>query len=169
MKIIPFRRLVFPASVLVVYLALWNAVPEKTFAALQISMEILIRTLLPMCIIFLFMIGLNIFLHPPHLLKFLAKGTPIKRKLLAAIAGTISTGPIYAWYPMLKALREKGAEDSLVAVFLVNRAVKPFLLPMMISFFGWTYALAFTLLIVAGSLCVGSVVGVLLDHPKRTV
>jgi len=151
--------------VLVLYFALWHAAPEKTLAALQISIEILIRTLLPMCIIFLFMIGLNVFFHPPLLSKFLAKGTPIKRKLFAAAAGIISAGPIYAWYPLLKELCEKGAEDSLVAIFLVNRAVKPFLLPMMISFFGWTYALAFTFLILAGSLGVGSVVGALLDRP----
>jgi hypothetical protein len=49
-------------------------------------------------------------------------------------------GPIYAWYPLLKELREKGAANSLIAIFLGNRAVKPFLLPIMISYFGWVYA-----------------------------
>jgi len=39
----------------------------------------------------------------------------------------------------LKELRKKGAADSLIAVFLGNRAVKPFLLPIMISYFGWVY------------------------------
>lgn len=127
LKIKPSLQPAFPVSVLVLYLALWHAVPGKTLASLQISIDILIRTSMPMRIIFLFIIGLNVFFHPPHLLKFLAKGTPIKRKLFAAAAGIISAGPIYAWYPMLKELREKEAEDSLVAVFLVNRAVKPFL------------------------------------------
>jgi uncharacterized membrane protein YraQ (UPF0718 family) len=165
LKTMPLLRLVFPALVLLVYLALWHADPENTLAALQISIKILTRTLLPICIIFLLIIGLNVFLHPPHLLKFLAQGTSIKKKFFAAVAGIISAGPIYAWYPLLKELREKGAEDSLVAVFLVNRAVKPFLLPMMISFFGWTFSLAFTLLIVAGSIGVGAVVGALSDRP----
>jgi len=113
------------------------------------------------------MMGLNFFLKPPQPAKFLAKGTSVKAKLLSAAAGVISAGPIYAWYPMLKDFRERGAAHSLIAIFLVNRASKPFLLPMMISFFGWAYVLAFTLLTMAGSLCVGIAVGALLDRPQQ--
>jgi len=161
----PSLRLVFPVSVLGLYLVLWRVAPEKTILALRSSMGVFFHALLPLCLVFLLMIGLNLFLKPPHFAKFLGKGTTIKRNLLSAVAGIISAGPIYAWYPMLKDLREKGAEHSLIAVFLVNRAVKPFLLPVMISFFGWTYVLALTLLTVLGSLCVGFVVGALLDSP----
>ena len=161
----PSLRLVFPVSVLGLYLVLWHVAPEKTIVALRISMGVLFHVLLPLCLVFLLMIGLNIFLRPPHLAKFMTKGTTIQRKLLSAAAGILSAGPIYAWYPMLKELREKGVEHSLLAVFLVNRGVKPFLLPMMISFFGWAYVVILTVLTVAGSLCVGFVVGALLDFP----
>jgi uncharacterized membrane protein YraQ (UPF0718 family) len=164
-KILSPLQLIFPVSVLGLYLVLWSVAPEKTIVALRSSVGVFFRVLLPLCMVFLLMIGLNIFLKPPHFAKFLGKGATIKGKLLSAVAGIISAGPIYAWYPMLKDLREKGAEHSLIAVFLVNRAVKPFLLPVMISFFGWTYVLALTLLIVAGSLCVGFLVGTLLDSP----
>ena len=119
--------------------------------------------LLPLILVLLFMIGLNIFLRPLRLAKFMGRGTTVKRKLLAAVGGIISARPIYAWYPMLKDLRDKGAEHSLIAVFLVNRAIKPFLLPMMISFFGWAYVVVLTLLTVAGSLFVGAILGALLD------
>lgn len=64
-------------------------------------------------------------------------------------------GPIYAWYPLLKELRNKGAENSLIAIFLGNRAVKPLLMPVLISYFGWAYALILTGLTVLGSLAVG--------------
>ena len=47
-------------------------------------------------------------------------------------AGIISTGPIYAWYPLLKDFKEKRAGGSVIAI-LYNRAVKPFLLLVMIS------------------------------------
>jgi uncharacterized membrane protein YraQ (UPF0718 family) len=113
------------------------------------------------------MIALNMLLKPPHIAKFLGRGTTIEKKLFSAVAGIISAGPIYAWYPILKDLPEKGVQPSLIAVFLVNRAVKPSLLPMMVSFFGWTYVLVLTLLTVVGSLCVGLVVGALLDSPTR--
>jgi len=58
---------------------------------------------------------------------------------------------------------------SLIAVFLVNRAVKPFLLPVMVSMFGWTYVLILTLLTVAGSFSVGFVVGALLDSRNGSI
>jgi uncharacterized membrane protein YraQ (UPF0718 family) len=158
-------RVSFPLSVLGLYFVLWLVAPGKTIMAMRASIDIFSNILLPLLLVLLFMIGLNIFLKPLHLAEFIEKGTTIKRRLLAAVAGIISAGPIYAWYPMLKDLRDKGVEHSLVAVFLVNRAVKPFLLPVMISFFGWAYVLVLTLLTVAGSLLVGAVVGALLDSP----
>jgi hypothetical protein len=59
---------------------------------------------------------------------------------------------------MLKDLREKGAAQSLLAVFLVNRAVKPFLVPVMVAMFGWPYVVLLTVLTVAGSFGVGWIV-----------
>jgi uncharacterized membrane protein YraQ (UPF0718 family) len=165
LKITPSLWLVFPASVLGLYLVLWRVAPERTIVAVRSSLGVSFHLLLPLCLVFLLMIGLNMFLKPPHIAKFLGRGTTIEKKLLFTLAGIISAGPIYAWYPILKDLREKGAQPSLIAVFLVNRAVKPSLLPMMISFFGWTYVLLLTLLTVGGSLFVGFVVGALLDSP----
>ena len=75
----------------------------------------------------------------------------------------ISMGPIYAWYPLLKELRGKGTKNSLVAVFLGNRAVKPFLLPIMISYFGGMYVVLLTLFTIAGSLAVGYLVNILVN------
>lgn len=166
-KVVVPLQAVFPAAVLALYLVLWQVDPAKTIMALRSSMSVLSHVLLPLCLVFLLMIGMNVFLKPPHFTKFMGKGTSIKRNLLSAAGGIISAGPIYAWYPMLKDLREKGVEHSLLAVFLVNRAVKPFLLPIMISFFGWTFVLALALLTVAGSLCVGFIVGVLVDSRPR--
>jgi len=167
-KVVPFTRLVFPLSVLGLYLLLWQVAPEKTMVALRSSLSVFAHVLLPLGMVFLVMFGLNVFLKPPDLAKFLGKGTTISRNLFAAVAGIISAGPIYAWYPLLKDLREKGAEHPLIAVFLVNRAVKPSLLPMMVSFFGWTYVLALIFLTIAGSLWVGFVVGRFLDAPNRS-
>ena len=167
-KIMFSLRLLFPISVLGLYLVLWRVDSEKTILALRSSMGVFSNVLLPLCLVFLLMIVLNILRKPLHFAKFLRKGTAIKRMLFSAVAGIISAGPIYAWYPMLKDLREKGAGHSLIAVFLVNRAVKPFLLPVMISFFGWAYVVILILLTVAGSICVGLLVGALVDTPNES-
>jgi hypothetical protein len=45
--------------------------------------------------------------------------------------------------------------------FLGNLAVKPFLLPAMISYFGWMYVALLTLFTVSGSLAVGYLVNTL--------
>jgi uncharacterized membrane protein YraQ (UPF0718 family) len=162
-------RLLFPVSILVIYLMLLHVAQGKTIVALRSSMDIFFHVLPPLCLVFLLMIGMNIFLKPPHLAKLMGKGTTIQRKLLSAAAGIISAGPIYAWYPMLRDLREKGVEHSLLGIFLVNRGVKPFLLPVMVSFFGWIYVLTLMFLLVVGSFFVGFAVGALLDSPTGSV
>jgi len=67
-------------------------------------------------------------------------------------------GPIYAWYPFLASLKEKGAVDFYLANFLSSRAVKPALLPLMITYFGWQYSLVFALFGVLSALLVATVV-----------
>ncbi len=137
------------------YLFLWWLAPEKTALALQAGVSSFCRLLFPLFLVFCFLVVLNLVLTPPQFETFAKSGSGVKRIFFAAIAGILSSGPVYAWYPVLKELRDRGAAPSLMAVFLVNRAVKPALLPMMISLFGWPFVLLFTLLTVAASLCVG--------------
>ncbi len=153
--------LLFPALVLVAYGIILAIMPEKASIALKSSGNILLTMLLPLSLVFILMLVTNLFLKPAQIVKFLGRGAGIKAVILSATAGIISVGPIYAWYPLLKDLREKGAANSFLAIFLGNRAVKPFLLPIMISYFGWIYVLVLTLFTVLGSIIVGYLVGVL--------
>jgi|GEM_PF-103990 len=156
-------RFLFPALVLVLYIASGLAAPEKTIQALNRSVGIFYHLLMPLLMVFGCMVGINALLDPSRVAEFLGRGSVVKKQILSVAAGFLSTGPIYAWYPLLKELREKGAAFSLIAVFLVNRSVKPFLLPLMITFFGWPYVAVFTGLTVVGSLGVGVIVGLVLD------
>jgi uncharacterized membrane protein YraQ (UPF0718 family) len=88
----------------------------------------------------------------------------VKGFLLSAAAGILSMGPIYAWYPLLKDLREKGAANLLIAIFLCNRAVKPFLMPIMISYFGWVYVMILTVFTITGSVAAGYLVRILVKE-----
>jgi uncharacterized membrane protein YraQ (UPF0718 family) len=137
------------------YLRLWWIAPEKTAVAFQTGIDFFCRLLLPLLLVFCFMVALNLFLTLPQFEKMTQNGSGMKQTAVAAVAGILSTGPIFAWYPILKELRDRGAAPSLMAVFLVNRAIKPALLPMLVSLFGWPFVLIFTLLTVAASFCVG--------------
>ena len=145
----------FPAVILAVYGILFAVMPDRVSLALKSSGNIFLNMLIPLCLVFVLMILLNLFLKPAQIAKFLGKGAGIKGTLLPAAAGIISTGPIYAWYPLLRDLREKGAGNSPIAIFLYNRAVKPFLLPVMIAYFGWEYVIILTVLTVLGSIAIG--------------
>jgi len=145
----------FPAVMLVIYGILFAVMPDRTSFALKSSGNIFLSMLVPLGLVFVLMILLNLFLKPAQIIRFLGKGAGIKSILLPAAAGIISTGPIYVWYPLLKDLRGKGAGNSPIAIFLYNRAVKPFLLPIMIAYFGWIYVVILTVLTVLGSVAVG--------------
>jgi len=82
--------------------------------------------------------------------------------VLSLVAGIISMGPIYAWYPLLKNLREKGAGTCPIAIFLYSRSIKPFLLPVMIAYFGWVYVGILTVLTVFASIAIGCFMSVLM-------
>ncbi len=152
------RRWWFPGGVLGVYLLLWAVAPAKAVPAFKASLAVGWHLLPSLGLVFICMAALNLFIKLPDLAAWMRNGSSLVRMVLAASAGILSTGPIFAWYPMLKDLREKGMAQGLLAVFLVNRAVKPFLLPMMVAMFGWPYVLVLTALTVAGSFGVGWIV-----------
>jgi uncharacterized membrane protein YraQ (UPF0718 family) len=155
------RRALFPGSVLLIYGILFIFVPDRASLALGSSFRVFLNILLPLCLVFSLMVFLNFFLKPPHIAEFLGKRGGVKGVLLTGTAGIISMGPIYAWYPLLRELRGRGVRNSLIAIFLGNRAVKPLLLPVLISYFGWTYAVTLALLTMVGSLAVGYTTGAL--------
>ena len=158
------RLFLFPASLLLIYGILFAIMPDRAFSALRSSGRVFLHILVPLCLVFILMLVLNLFLKPAYLTKLLGRGAGIKGIIISAAAGIISIGPIYAWYPMLKALRERGVDNSLLAIFLGNRAVKPFLLPIMISYFGWIYVFILTLFTILGALVAGYCVEVLVKE-----
>jgi uncharacterized membrane protein YraQ (UPF0718 family) len=97
----------------------------------------------------------NLFLKPKRITRLLGRDSGLKGWALAVVLGILSTGPIYAWYPLLADLKEKGMRESLLSAFLYNRAVKLPLLPMMIAYFGIGFTAVLTALMVAGSVLGG--------------
>jgi uncharacterized membrane protein YraQ (UPF0718 family) len=154
-KLIFNRMFLFPVGVLIIYVILFLAAPDKAGQAIKSTGNVILSMLIPLCLVFFIMLLINLFLKPAAVANFLGKGSGVKAIVLSAIAGIISTGPIYAWYPLLKDLRDKGAGESSIAIFLYNRAVKPFLLPVMIGYFGWLYVVILTILMILASVAVG--------------
>jgi len=149
------RIFIFPVCVLVIYGILFTIDPNKALMALKTSGNILLTIVLPLVFVFVIMLALNLFVKPAQIVRLFGKGLSIKGVVFSAVAGIISMGPIYVWYPLLKNLREEGAGNGPMAIFLYTRAVKPFLLPVMIAYFGWVYVVILTLLTVFASIATG--------------
>ena len=157
----PRYMLIFPLLVLVIYGVLFVLTPEQAMVALKSSGKVCLNILPSLALVFVVMLALNLFVKPAQIVHLLGGGANIKGILLSVAAGIISMGPIYVWYPLLKELREKGAGNMPIAVFLYNRAVKPFLLPVMIAYFGWLYVVILTVLTFLASVVNGYLVAML--------
>lgn len=123
------------------------------------------RSVLPaLVIVFFLLLAVDLWFEPKWIKRNLGKEAGVKGWLLAAVGGVLATGPIYAWYALLRELREKGMRASLAAVFLYSRAVKLPLLPLMIHYFGTTYTLVLCLYLLAFSIVSGALMMKLEDR-----
>jgi uncharacterized membrane protein YraQ (UPF0718 family) len=100
----------------------------------------------------------NLFFDPKKIKKFVGKSAGFKGWIISIVAGILSTGPIYMWYPLLSDLKEKGMRDAFIAAFLYNRAVKIPILPMMIYYFGLSFTIILTFYMILFSIINGFVV-----------
>jgi len=152
------RLMAFPSGVALVYAFLWLLSPAHGLAALKASYHVCRQIAPALFIAFAAMVTLNVFVKAAHVKRLLGKTKKTRGVILSTAAGVLSMGPIYAWYPLLKELREKGASDFHIANFLSCRAVKPPLLPFVVAYFGWFFSIVLTVFMVASSLLTASVV-----------
>jgi len=145
----------FPAFVLALYGIGGIVSPDKTVVALRTSANVLRTMSLPLVLVFAVMLLLNRFVRPARITGLLGRSAGWKAILMATGAGILSVGPVFAWYPLMRKLKQEGADQAPIAVFLYNRAVKLPILPVMVKYFGWAYVGILTLLTVLGSLVLG--------------
>jgi len=164
-----FARLIaFPLVMVVVYGVLALARPDHAMTALRASGRVLLQIAPALVVAFGVMVLLNLLVTPAHIRRFLGKGTKAKGALLSSVAGILSMGSIYAWYPLLKDLREKGVSDFHLANFLGCRAVKIPLMPMMAAYFGWALTLILSGLMVLGAMFTGLAVSSFRGQSRET-
>lgn len=121
---------------------------ETVSQALSFFVKVMHNVLPALVGVFFLLLAADLLFEPKWIQRHLGKGTSIKGWAIAVVGGVLASGPIYAWYALLRELREKGLSASLAAVFLYSRAVKMPLLPLMVHYFGmaYTFVLCFYLL-----------------------
>ncbi|MCJ7450159.1 MAG: hypothetical protein MUP58_00250 [Candidatus Nanohaloarchaeota archaeon QJJ-9] len=159
-----FRKWVFVAIVGGFYGLGWFLRPEKAVSAFYSSVGIF-RNILPVFVLVFALMGVtNYFVKPKKLLNYFGSHRSVKGWIIASLAGIISHGPIFMWYPWLSDLQEKGVGNGFIATFLYNRAVKVPLIPFMALYFGIDFVAVLTLVMIVFSLFQGVLVGKLLEN-----
>ena len=145
----------FLGIVVSLYIILALSAPSYLLPSLYSTLSIA-ETIAPVFIfVFAIMALFEYFMTPEAIKNHLSRSSGIRRWLISVVAGILSSGPVYAWYPMLGQMKNKGVSYGFIATFLYNRAVKIPLLPMMIVYFGVTYTAVLTLVMVVFSLLQG--------------
>jgi len=161
------RPWIFPLVCVTLYGVAFTHDPGRTFHSLHEAGQILKRLVLPLSIALTIMILLNRFLSPSWISRLLGQGAGFRGVLLSTVAGILSMGPIYAWYPLFKTLKDTGASPFNVANFMCNRSVKPVLIPVLVGYFGWKLSGMLILMNLIGSLTTAAVVGLVFSLGKK--
>ena len=131
----------FLLVVVSIYMIIFLFDSNRTLVAWQFSLEMLKKLLPILGLVSCFMFLNNLLIKPSWVKNHVGEDSGWKGVFIAVVGGTLSMGPIYIWYGILQELQKKGMRISLIASFLYARSVKPQLLPLMIYYFGWLYAL----------------------------
>jgi len=153
----------FLAAVAALYVAAAVLAPELALRALEHSLQALGRMLPVLALVFALLFAFDLALTPQRIMQSLDRPHGAHGWLVALLAGILSAGPIYAWYPLLVELRAKGVRASTAAVFLYARAIKLPLLPLMVLYFGIAYSVALSIYLAGFAL----LSGVLMDKLDR--
>lgn len=156
----------FLLTVVIIYIITFIINSTKIILALNEFIKIFISIIPILLTVFILMAFTNYFVKPKTLVKYMGKESGIKGWLIAIIAGIISTGPIYMWYPMLNDLQSEGVRNGLIAAFLYNRAIKIPLLPMLILYFGLTYSIILMIIMIFISVLQGIITEKLMEIKK---
>jgi len=149
----------FLVIVLYVFIYFWNYVLflESFYQFINYLIKLLPSLIFMWILLYIF----NIFLNPKKLRKYLEESLGMKKYFFIIFLAIISSGPIYAWYPLLGDLKRHGLKDSFVAIFLYARSIKPALLPLMLSYFSFSFVILLTILTVIFSLLSGFIIAIL--------
>ena len=105
------------------YAVVYLVSPEKASASISNSVYYLVEMLQILPIIFLLTVVIEAWVPKELIMNGFGEKSGIKGNLLSIVLGSISAGPIYAAFPISKALMSKGASITNIVIILSSWAV----------------------------------------------
>ena len=109
--------------VAMIYIIVFIVSPEKGSASINNSVYYLVEMLQVLPIIFLLTVVIEAWVPKEIIMSGFGEKSGIKGNLLSIVLGSISAGPIYAAFPISKALMSKGASITNIVIILSSWAV----------------------------------------------
>ena len=156
----------FLGGVILAYVAVLLIDFKQIVPALNLFLQTILKVIPIIFLVFVLMVLTGYFVNHKTLVKYMGKKSGIKGWVITVVAGIISTGPIYMWYPLLSELEKQGVRKGLIAAFLYNRAIKIPLLPMIILYFGIVYTIILTVVMIFVSIIQGLIIEKLVRQEK---
>jgi len=155
----------FLIAVILVYIILAFINFSLFSSSLKFFFNLIIKIVPIFILILILMVITNYFITPKLITRYF-KAPGIKKWLFVVIAGILSTGPIYMWYPLLAELKEKGINYGFIATFLYSRAIKIWLLPVIIFYFSLKYVIILTIVMIVFSTIQGITINKILTSDR---
>ena len=157
-KVENWQGIYFLATVVLLYFFLAFFQPGQIQHSIYMSMHMFMQ-ILPVLLLIICLMGImNCLVKPKMVSKYVGRESGIKGYFLAIAVGILSHGPIYAWYPLLRDLRNQGMKCGLIAVLLYTRAIKIPLLPVLVYYFGLPFVVILTLSMIIAAIIQGQIV-----------
>jgi uncharacterized membrane protein YraQ (UPF0718 family) len=150
-----FQGFKFLGFVLILYITLFFINKEKTIHSLQYFGKNTLMVIPIFAFVILLTAVINYYFPKERIGKMLQNQSKTKTFGFSLLAGIISHGPVFAWFPLLKNLNDKGLHKGALVTFFYARSIKLTLLPVMIGFFGKIYSLIFIVFIAVSALLQG--------------
>ncbi|MCD6476674.1 MAG: hypothetical protein J7K26_00710 [Candidatus Aenigmarchaeota archaeon] len=156
----------FLLVVIIIYSIIFVVNSNVIISSLSSSLKMFQNIFPVLLLVFVLITVINYYSKSKTLDKYLGKASGIKAWLISIIGGIISTGPIYMWYPLLNELQKRKIKNRYIATFLYNRAIKIPLIPLMIYYFGLSYLIVLTIVMIIFSIINGILVEKILEVTK---
>lgn len=109
--------------VLITYLLLVILDIEKAYSSFNNSLYYLKEMLIVMPVVIIFTILISAWIPQKTIIKSLGNNSGVKGNLIAILIGMLSTGPIYAAFPIAGIIKQKGGSTQNVVIILSAWAV----------------------------------------------
>ncbi len=151
----------FLILVILIYLLLLFLNKDIFLKSLTKFIDLFLKILPSLIGAFVLMFVFNYILDSQKIKRKLINETGWKKYFLVVSLGILSSGPIYIWYSFLADLKRQGLKDSMIAIFLFNRALKIPLLPVLAYYFSLEFVIITTTLMILFSIIGGITLGLL--------